>query len=100
MGDALHGGRLLRFVQLSEAFVGIGQHAVTRLSARARLAGHVETLKAQLAAAETRAEGLKADLMSERARTSAAISAFASLADRLDALAEARARPWWRRLVG
>jgi hypothetical protein len=33
-------------------------------------------------------------------RTSAAISAFAALADRLDALAAERARPWWRRLTG
>ena len=32
-------------------------------------------------------------------RTSTAISAFAALADRLDALAAERARPWWRRLA-
>ena len=29
-----------------------------------------------------------------------AIEAFAALAERLDALAEERRRPWWRRLVG
>jgi hypothetical protein len=104
------------------------------------LEAHVETLKAQLAAAEARIEkqaedlvaydaayasGLtaerakveaekakaekaladfteraSADLVAERARTSAAISAFAALAERLDQLAATRARPWWRRLVG
>jgi hypothetical protein len=45
-----------------------------------------------------RALGLKADLADERARTEKAISAFASLADRLDELAAQR-RPWWRRLA-
>jgi hypothetical protein len=106
------------------------------------LEAHVETLKAQLAAAEARidkqaddmvaydtayAAGLAAerakveaerakaermiaefaardaqhaaDLAGERARTEKAIAAFASLADRLDALANQR-RPWWQRLVG
>ena len=29
-----------------------------------------------------------------------AIAAFAALANRLDALAAERARPWWRRLAG
>ena len=53
----------------------------------------IEALRAQLAAAG-------AELDAERARTSAAISAFAALADRLDQLAAERARPWWRRLVG
>jgi hypothetical protein len=43
---------------------------------------------------------LAGDLAAERARTSAAISAFSALADRLDQLAATRARPWWRRLVG
>jgi hypothetical protein len=41
-----------------------------------------------------------ADLAAERARTEKAIAAFAALADRLDALAAERARPWWRRLTG
>ena len=41
-----------------------------------------------------------ADLAAERARADKAIAAFASLADRLDALAATRARSWWRRLVG
>jgi hypothetical protein len=107
------------------------------------LEAHVETLKAQLAAAEARidkqaddlvaydtayADGLAservkveaerakaerviaefaardaqhvADLAAERATNERAIAAFASLADRLDALAAARAKPWWRRLAG
>ena len=118
------------------------------------LEAHVETLKAQLAAAEARigkqaddliaydtayasgltaerakveAERAKADqapaaaesqtekqasdfaareaqqaasLAAEQAKTEKAIAAFASLADRLDALAAERARPWWRRLAG
>jgi hypothetical protein len=41
-----------------------------------------------------------ADLAAERATTERAIAAFASLADRLDALAAERAKPWWRRLAG
>jgi chromosome segregation ATPase len=83
------------------------------------LEAHVETLKAQLAAAEARidkqaddlvaydaayAAGLAAErakVEAERARADKAIAAFASLAERLDALAaERRRRGWWRRLVG
>ncbi len=59
----------------------------------AALEGHVATLKADV-------ERLEADLAAERARTEKAIAAFAALAERLDALAAERARPWWRRLVG
>jgi|SRR5271166_3859628 len=57
------------------------------------LEAHVETLKEQLAVERAQTEV-------ERARTEKAIAAFAALAERLDALAEERARPWWRRLVG
>jgi hypothetical protein len=39
-------------------------------------------------------------LATEKARTEKAIAAFAALADRLDALAATRARPWWKRLAG
>jgi hypothetical protein len=60
--------------------------------ARGALAGHVDTLKAALAGAEARAG-------EEAAKTTQAIAAFQSLAERLEAIAEAR-RPWWRRLVG
>jgi two-component sensor histidine kinase len=41
-----------------------------------------------------------ADLKAEQAKTEKAIAAFASLADRLDAMAAERAKPWWRRLAG
>jgi hypothetical protein len=52
-----------------------------------------ETLRAQLASAETRAS-------EESAKTAQAIAAFESLAQRLEAMAAQRAiRPWWRRLV-
>ena len=82
------------------------------------LEAYVQTLKEQLATAEARAEkqaaesaaeraafaakeaALAGDLATERARTGKAIEAFASLAERLDALATERSRPWWRRLVG
>ena len=70
-----------------------------------------EALREQFAAAEARAEKQAADfaerdaerlamLTGEQAKTEKAISAFASLVERLDALAAERARPWWRRLVG
>ena len=44
-------------------------------------------------------ERLKAQASEESAKTAQAIAAFESLAQRLEAMAEAK-RPWWRRLVG
>jgi hypothetical protein len=41
-----------------------------------------------------------AELKAEQAQTEKAIAAFSALADRLDALAAERAKPWWRRLAG
>jgi hypothetical protein len=64
------------------------------------LEAHVATLKEQLAGAEARIAEQAADLAAEKAQTTKAIAAFASLAERLDALAAERARPWWRRLAG
>jgi hypothetical protein len=82
------------------------------------LEAHVETLREQLAAAEARAEKRATDFAELDARHVAAIAqaearadreaekagkaieAFSALADRLDALAQERARPWWRRLTG
>jgi chromosome segregation ATPase len=58
----------------------------------ATLKADIETLKGHLTSAETRAS-------EESAKTARAIAAFESLAERLEAIAEAR-RPWWRRLVG
>jgi N-acetyl-beta-hexosaminidase len=63
------------------------------------LQGENEVLKQQLAAADARDAQHVAALAAEQARTSQAIEAFAALADRLDALAAERHRPWWRRLV-
>ena len=79
------------------------QAQVARLEGE--LAGTRETLgeaRARADAAEARSVELSAGLNAERAKTEKAIAAFASLADRLDALAQAnqRARPWWRRITG
>jgi hypothetical protein len=61
-----------------------------------------ERAKAERAVAEFAARDAQhtAELKAERARTSEAIAAFSALADRLDALAAERAKPWWRRLAG
>ena len=78
---------------------------------RAKVEAERAKAERALAAAESRAEKQAsdftareaqqaADLEAERARADKALSAFASLADRLDALAAERARPWWRRLAG
>jgi hypothetical protein len=55
--------------------------------------GHDTAYAAGLAAERAKVEA-------ERARTEQAIAAFAALAERLDALAAERSRPWWRRLSG
>jgi hypothetical protein len=49
---------------------------------------------------KTENERLAAQLAEAQAQASRAIAAFAGLADRLDALAAERSRPWWKRLVG
>jgi hypothetical protein len=59
--------------------------------------------RADLAIERERADkaiaGVEALVATESERADRAIAAFESLAQRLEALAEAR-RPWWRRLVG
>jgi hypothetical protein len=60
--------------------------------ARAQRDPHVETLKGQLAAAEARTD-------QEAAKAEKVIAELSALAERLAAIAEERARPWWR-LVG
>jgi hypothetical protein len=78
---------------------------------RARADKQATVSAAQLAAAEARAERQAADfaardaeriadLTAERAKTMQAIEAFSALAERLDALAAERARPWWKRIAG
>jgi hypothetical protein len=89
-------------IQVPEQAYAVSGHRVRTPSDQAltdALKAHVETLKAQLAAAESRLGDAAVDLATERARTSAAISAFAALAERLDQLAAERTRPWWRRLA-
>ncbi len=77
----------------------------------ATLKADIEALRAMLAGAEARIEKQATDfaardaqhaveLAAERARTGQAIAAFSALADRLDALAAERSRPWWRRRAG
>ena len=65
----------------------------------ASLKAENETLKAQFAGAEGRAVAESARAGEECTKTAQAIAAFETLAQRLEAIAEAR-RPWWRRLVG
>ena len=82
----------------------------------ATLKADVERLEAQLAAAEARTTTAEArlekqaaefaerfaqhsaDMAAERAQTEKALVEFSALAERLAALAEERAKPWWRRL--
>jgi len=64
------------------------------------LQADVEALKEQLAASSGREARLAADLAAEQAKMVQAIQAFSDLATSFDALAAARSRPWWRRLVG
>ena len=58
-----------------------------------------ERAKAERAVAEFAAQHA-AELKAAQAQTEKAIAAFSALAERLDALAEERRRPWWRRLAG
>ena len=57
----------------------------------------VEKLATELAARDAQHA---AELKAEQAQTEKAIAAFSALAERLDALAAERAKPWWRRLAG
>jgi chromosome segregation ATPase len=73
--------------------------SLSRVRSNSTLAHALDELRAQLKAAGEREIRLTADLAHERERADKAISALASLADRLDQLAADR-QPWWRRLVG
>ena len=66
----------------------------------AGLQAHIESLKTRIAGTDSRDAECLAELARERELAHKAISAFTALAERLDALAAGRARPWWRRLVG
>jgi DNA primase len=109
--DALreHNATLKADVERLEAQLRIEADRLAAAEARS------EKLVADFAARDARAA---ADLAAERAKTEKAIAAaeawtareaektekaiaaFSALAERLDALAAERARPWWRRLVG
>jgi hypothetical protein len=71
--------------------------------ARGELVGVREALdeaRARAGAAEARSSELSADLATARTATTKAISAYAALAEPLEALAAHQAKPWWRRLAG
>ena len=78
-------GRILKIKCLTDT------HVETLKAELEHRAAELETRKAQLAGAEARAG-------EEAAKTAQAIAAFASLAERLEAIAQAR-RPWWRLLL-
>ena len=62
------------------------------------LEAHVETLKEQLAVAEARDAQHVAQLAAEQAKVERAFAELSAVAERLAALAEERAKPWWRRI--
>jgi len=58
-------------------------------------------LRAQIAAAEAQDfQNAGAEIAAERERADKASAELFRVADRLAAIAEERARPWWRRIVG
>jgi hypothetical protein len=63
------------------------------------LEAYIETLKAENETLKRRLVAAEAHAAQETARAEEAIAKFAALTERLDALALARSRPWWRRLV-
>jgi hypothetical protein len=78
----------------------LGEKSVPSGRLVAALEAHVETLKAQLAAAEARASAADVRAVDEAAKTAQAIAAFESLAQRLEAMAAQHAiKPWWQRLL-
>ena len=71
----------------------------------ARLEGELVGVREALVEARARADAAEArsaehavGLVAERTKTEKAIEAFSALADRLDARAAERAKPWWKRL--
>jgi hypothetical protein len=86
--------------QLAGADARANEESARTAQGIAALKDHNATLKADVERLEIQLAAASADLAAERERADKAIAAFASLAERLDALAAARTRPWWRRLVG
>jgi hypothetical protein len=94
-------------IKALEAHVAKEQLSAAEARAVAADAQRVAELVAERARADKQLADLGAGLASERARTEAerakaekAIAELVGLADRLAAIAEERARPWWRRLRG
>jgi hypothetical protein len=84
--------------QLAEETAALRQHNATLKAELEHRGAEIDTLKAQLAASEERVTAADARASEESAKTAQAIAAFESLAQRLEAMAEAR-RPLWHRLL-
>jgi hypothetical protein len=69
----------------------VGDVRVSESDLVSALKGHNDTLKADV-------EKLEAKLAEANMRADRAIAALGALADEIAKLAEARSRPWWRRL--
>jgi hypothetical protein len=63
------------------------------------LESYIKTLQADNDALKQDLAAARADLAAEQARTTQAIEAFSALAERLEAMAEAKRPPWWQRLL-
>ena len=63
------------------------------------LESYIKTLQADNDALKQDLPAARADLTAEQARTTQAIGAFSALAERLEAMAEAKRSPWWQRLL-
>jgi hypothetical protein len=97
--------------QLAAAEARIGKQAEDLVAYDTAYAAGLAAERAKVEAERAKAERViaefaarddqrAAELKAEQAQTEKAIAAFSALADRLDALAAERARPWWRRLAG
>ena len=85
---------------VERAFVtALEGHVASLKTENERLAAALDILKAELGARSSELAAAHARASDESAKTAQAIAAFQSLAQRLEAKAEAK-RPWWRRLVG
>jgi len=91
--------------QLAEETAALREHNATLKAELEHRGAEIDTLKAQLAASEERTTATEARVTAadaraseESAKTAQAIAAFEGLAQRLEAMAEAR-RPLWHRLL-
>ncbi|HEY3623416.1 MAG TPA: hypothetical protein VGL12_13705 [Roseiarcus sp.] len=98
---AAHDGVLVHALESHIKTLQADNEALTQdlAATRADLSAHVASLKTENERLAGQLAGAEARAGEEAAKTAQAIAAFKSLAERLEAIAEAR-RPWWRRLVG